>query len=123
MSRVALLAFNSRTEPKFPRGGGMTQLDAGSPPEVIRQFSEAVTLLRPEGGTLIGNALHAAADLLYQHGHPGNERLIVLVSDGADWKPRGEQGIGEIMEAVSEPIGLSESGRAPFSWPSMSGGS
>jgi hypothetical protein len=108
VSRIALLAFTTTTESKFPRGGGMTQLDAGSPAEVISQFREAVALLRPGGGTLIGNALHAAADLLYQHGHQGNERLIVLVSDGADWKPRGDQGIGEIMEATSEPIGLME---------------
>ncbi|GGN82562.1 hypothetical protein GCM10010112_60100 [Actinoplanes lobatus] len=108
VSRVALMSFTSTATPRFPRSGGMAQLDGGSPPEVIQEFREAVALLRPRGLTHIGNAIHAAADLLYQHGHPGNERLVVLVSDGADWAPRGDQGTGEIMEATSEPVGLME---------------
>ncbi|MDY7083803.1 MAG: vWA domain-containing protein [Actinomycetota bacterium] len=108
VSRVALMSFTSTTTPRFPRGGGMAQLDGGSPPEVVQQFREAVALLQPGGYTHIGNAIHAAADLLYQHGHPGNERLVVLVSDGADWAPRGESGTGEITEAISEPVGLME---------------
>src|SRR5205814_4184334 len=30
----------------------------------------------------------------------------VLVSDGADWAPRGERGTGEIREAITEPVSL-----------------
>jgi hypothetical protein len=108
ISRVALLGFNAQTTQRFPRGGGMEQLDAGSPESTVRQFREAVSLLLPQGGTRIGNALHAAADLLYQHGHPNNERLVVLVSDGADWSPRGENGTGELTEAIAEPVSLME---------------
>ncbi|MGY1762417.1 vWA domain-containing protein [Geodermatophilus sp. SYSU D00779] len=106
ISRVALIEFNQRTAMRFPRSGGMAELDASSDQEVIREFREGIALLRADGGTNIGNALHAAADLLYQHGHPGNERLCVLVSDGADWRPRGEQGTGEVVTGVDEPVSL-----------------
>ncbi|MGI5241638.1 VWA domain-containing protein [Dactylosporangium sp. CA-139066] len=108
ISRIALVSFEHTTEVRFPRGGGMAQLDASAPPEVISQFREAVSLLRPRGGTAIGNALHAAGDLLYQHGHQGNERLVVLVSDGAEWAPTGDLGTGEIIDAESEPVSMME---------------
>lgn len=106
VSRIALIEFNHETKRRFPRDGGMAQLDGGSPADVVEQFRNAVALLRAEGGTNIGNALHEAANLLYQHGHAGNERLIVLVSDGADWAPKGEMGSGEMVYAVEEPVSL-----------------
>ncbi|GHJ42841.1 hypothetical protein Cs7R123_01830 [Catellatospora sp. TT07R-123] len=106
VSRIAMLGFNTAATPRFPRQGGMAQLDGDSPPEVIAQFRDAITLLRADGGTSIGNALHAAADLIYQHGRPGNDRLVILVSDGADWVPRGEKATGEILEATTEPVSL-----------------
>ena len=106
VSRIALVEFNHETKRRFPRDGGMAQLDGGSPANVVEQFRNAVALLRAEGGTNIGNGLHEAANLLYQHGHAGNERLIVLVSDGADWAPKGELGSGEMVYAVEEPVSL-----------------
>ena len=106
VSRIALVEFTHETKRRFPRDGGMAQLDGGSSADVVEQFRNAVVLLRAEGGTNIGNALHEAANLLYQHGHAGNERLIVLVSDGADWAPKGEQGSGEMVYAVEEPVSL-----------------
>ncbi|MER7246997.1 vWA domain-containing protein [Kribbella sp. NPDC000426] len=106
VSRLALLEFNQSVRQKFPRGGGMAQLDGSSPDELVTDFRHAIALLRPEGATDIGNALHEAANLLYQHGRPGNEKLIVLVSDGANWTPSGEQGTGEIVHTVKEPVSL-----------------
>jgi hypothetical protein len=108
VSRIALVEFNRETRQVFPRGGGMAQLDGGSPADVVEEFRNAVTLLRARGGTNIGNALHEAANLLYQHGHAGNERLVVLVSDGANWAPKGEQGSGEMVNALEEPVSLME---------------
>jgi hypothetical protein len=108
VSRVALVGFDTKTDQRFPREAGMAQLDGGCPAGVIEQFRSAITLLRVENGagTDIGNALHEAANLLYQHGREGNERLIVLVSDGADWAPKGEQASGELVHTVEEPVSL-----------------
>lgn len=106
ISRLALVEFNHQTHQRFPRDGGMAQLDATSPTAQIDEFRQGLALLRPSGTTNIGNALHQAADLLYQHGHVGNEKLIVLVSDGADWTPKGEKGTGEVLFAAQEPVSL-----------------
>jgi Mg-chelatase subunit ChlD len=106
ISRLALVEFNHRTRQLFPPGGGMAQLDGSSPQHDIDAFSRSVKQLRPSGLTNIGNALYEAANLLQQHGHVGNEKLIVLASDGADWTPEGEEGSGEVLEAVSEPVSL-----------------
>lgn len=106
VSRLALVEFNHRTRQLFPRAGGMAQLDGSSPAKDVEEFRDGIAHLYPSGATQIGNALHEAADLLYQHGRVGNEKLIVLVSDGADWKPKGEQGSGEMVDAVMEPVSL-----------------
>ncbi|MEJ2856032.1 MULTISPECIES: vWA domain-containing protein [unclassified Saccharothrix] len=106
VSRLALLEFNTRVRHRFPRQGGMAQLDGSSPESLVTEFRHAVALLRPDGGTDIGNALHEAANLLYQHGRPGNEKLIVLVSDGANWSPAGDRGTGEVVHTVEEPVSL-----------------
>ncbi|MCP2167446.1 vWA domain-containing protein [Goodfellowiella coeruleoviolacea] len=106
VSRLALLEFNTHVRHRFPRQGGMAQLDGSSPESLVTEFRHAVALLRPNGGTDIGNALHEAANLLYQHGRPGNEKLIVLVSDGANWSPAGDQGTGEVVHTVEEPVSL-----------------
>jgi len=106
VSRLALLEFNREARQRFPRSGGMTQLDGSSPAQDVDEFRNGVALLRASGGTDIGNALHEAANLLYRYGRAGNEKLIVLVSDGADWKPKGEEGSGEMVYAVTEPVSL-----------------
>ncbi|MFI9785139.1 VWA domain-containing protein [Kitasatospora sp. NPDC051984] len=109
VSRLALVQFTHTTQQVFPRGGGMAELDAGSAGETVEEFRQAVTLLRPlNAGTNIGNALHDAANLLYHHGKPGNEKLVVLVSDGAHWAPKGDQGLGEVVRAAEEPVSLME---------------
>jgi len=106
VSRLALVQFNKRTRQLFPQGGGMAQLDGSSPRRDIDEFRRSVRELTSSGGTDIGNALYDAANLLYQYGHAGNEKLIVLVSDGADWEQKGEEGTGEMVEAVTEPVSL-----------------
>lgn len=108
VSRLALVAFTHTTRQIFPRGGGMAELDSATL-AAADEFRIAVSLLRPENaGTDIGNALHEAANLLYRYGKPGNEKLIVLVSDGAHWAPRGDRGLGEVVYAAQEPVSLME---------------
>jgi hypothetical protein len=84
----------------------MEQLDATSPEQLVTEYRHAVALLAPDGTTDIGNALHEAANLLYRHGRPGNDKLVVLVSDGATWVPSGDSGTGEVVETVKEPVSL-----------------
>ncbi|QKW33314.1 VWA domain-containing protein [Actinomadura sp. NAK00032] len=108
VSQVALVDFTERTAARFPRDGGMVELDGSSPPELINEFRAAIAVLAAQDGrgTDIGNALHEAANLLYYSGRPDNEKLIVLVSDGAHWTPRGDQGTGEVVRASEEPVSL-----------------
>ena len=106
ISRFALMEFDDRARHRFPREGGMVQLDATSPAQLVTEYRHAVALLAPNGTTDIGNALHEAANLLHQHGRPGNDKLIVLVSDGAEWTPAGDGGTGEVVNAVKEPVSL-----------------
>jgi hypothetical protein len=109
VSRIALVAFTERCETRFPRAGGMVEMDENAPPELVQQFRDAIALLQPEkAGTNIGNALNHAAELLDKHGRPGNDRLIVLLSDGADWKPKSGDDAGELVRGVDEPVSLME---------------
>ncbi|HLL06656.1 MAG TPA: vWA domain-containing protein [Myxococcaceae bacterium] len=109
VSRIALVAFTERCTARFPRGGGMVEMDENAPPELVQQFRDAIALLQPEkAGTNIGNALNHAAELLDKHGRPGNDRLIVLISDGADWKPKSGDDAGELVRGVDEPVSLME---------------
>ncbi|MFO0646580.1 MAG: vWA domain-containing protein [Polyangiales bacterium] len=102
-SKVALLAFNDQTRPFFPAKDGMVDFDANATQQLVKQFQDAIGLLTPGGGTDIGKALTAAQSLLVLHGQPGNERLIVLLSDGAD-VPQRRQGEGEILKDFEDPV-------------------
>jgi hypothetical protein len=106
VSRFALMEFDHRVRHRFPRGGGMVQLDATASGELVTEYRQAVARLAPDGMTDIGSALHEAANLLCRHGRPGNDKLVVLVSDGAEWTPDGEEGTGKVVRAVKEPVSL-----------------
>lgn len=109
MSRVALVAFTTSSSVRFPRGGGMAEIDENVSRAVIQEFSDAINLLQAEtAGTDIGQAIYYAAELLYRNGRPGNDRLIVLISDGANWQPKGQDATGEMVQAMQEPISLME---------------
>lgn len=108
VSRIALVAFTRESKVRFPRyGNGMSEIDGSSSPTLIKDFRDAIGLLRAEeAGTDIGQALHYAAELLHKHGHPGNERLIVLISDGADWQPKSSDATGEVLGGLEDPVSL-----------------
>jgi Mg-chelatase subunit ChlD len=105
-SRIALLRFATETEQRFPPGEGMVPLDASSPRELITGFEQAVRYLNVSGGTDIAGALLRAAELLDRHGKPGNDRLIVLVSDGRPWVAKTADATGEVVFAVDDPVSL-----------------
>jgi hypothetical protein len=103
VSRIALVSFTEECNNsciRFPRsGGGMVELDMYTQPALVQEFRDAIGLMRADGGTRIGPALEFAAQLLSRHSRPGNDRLVVLISDGASWKPKTEE------EATGEEIG------------------
>lgn len=109
VSKVALVSFTDNCSIRFPRKGqGMASLDGNSEAHEIQEFRSAIGLLQASGGTNIGKALHFAAELLYQHGTPENKRLIVLISDGASWTPKGIDSTGEVVAGVEDEVGLME---------------
>jgi hypothetical protein len=109
VSRIALVQFTDECRSVFPRAGGMAEMGADSTSNVINEFRHAIGQLIPQqAGTDIGRALHYASELLYRHGVPDNDALIVLVSDGAHWTPRGEEATGETVAAADDPVSLME---------------
>jgi hypothetical protein len=106
-SRVALVRFTTSCEVLFPVNAGMAEMSADSEPAVADAFRRAVTLMRPlNANTDIGGALHFASELLHRHGVPGNDQLVVLVSDGADFNPKGEEATGEAVAATTDAVSL-----------------
>jgi hypothetical protein len=109
ISRIALVAFTEQCRQRFPRAGGMEALDASSAPTLVQEFTDAIALLKPEdGSTDIGRALHFGAQILNTHGLPANDRLMVLISDGAHWRPESEEATGREVAAIEEPVSLME---------------
>lgn len=112
VSRIAIVSFThecSNNSVRFPRQGlGMAEVDANAPPNVIKDFRDAIGLMRWDdgGGTQIAPALHFAAELLHRHGRPDNDRLIVLISDGASWKPKGDDDIGREIGGLEDEVSL-----------------
>ncbi|HYL72666.1 MAG TPA: vWA domain-containing protein [Bryobacteraceae bacterium] len=109
-SRIALVGFGTSSRLLFPYQEGMLQLDQATPIESLRRFRDIIATLQADmGGTRIGLAISFAASHLSRYGNPANERLIVLLSDGADWTPAKADQTGEILEQVSEePVSLME---------------
>ncbi|MFD5517697.1 vWA domain-containing protein [Streptomyces sp. NPDC127066] len=105
-SRIALMEFTRTARQVFPHGGGMAEFDADSANTVVSDFERAIDAIYPlkKQGTHIGNALHEASDLLRRYGKPGNEQLIVLVSDGGDWVQPGVETTGEVADAYENPV-------------------
>jgi hypothetical protein len=104
-SRVALLSFADQVHQRFPESG-MVSLDAGSSTTVVDAFLDAVDRLHPRGGTNMNEGILHAAELLDLHGKTGNERLVVLVSDGKAWSPKGADSAGEMVATVDDPVSL-----------------
>jgi hypothetical protein len=112
VSRIAIVSFThecNNNSIRFPRQGlGMAEIDANAPANIIKDFRDAIGLMRWDdgGGTKIAPALHFAAQLLHNHGRPDNDRLIVLISDGASWKPKGDDDIGREIGGLEDEVSL-----------------
>jgi Mg-chelatase subunit ChlD len=108
LARFALVAFASNCKLVFPPLGGMAELDENTPEQSRAELEQAIGRLQPRGDTDLGRALKFAGELLAKHSAPGNDRLIVLISDGADSANDGD-GDGEMLYGVAAPLSLVES--------------
>lgn len=107
-SRMALVSFGVSSHLEFPGSEGMVEIDGNATPTLIQQFKDRIATLAPRNeATNIAQALQFAASHLSNFGRPGNERLIVLLSDGADWHPKGDEATGEMLDsALDDPVSL-----------------
>ena len=107
-SRMALVSFGTSSLLEFPAREGMVEIDGNASTALIQQFKDRIATLAPRNeATNIAQALQYAASHLSNHGRPGNERLIVLLSDGADWHPKGDEATGEMLDsALDDPVSL-----------------
>lgn len=107
--RIALVSFTTQCEVRFPDAGGMQEIRPGEARAVLNRFADAVDDLQPTDaqGTDIAQALHVAAELLQLHGKSGNDKLIILISDGAHWVDADEEtSIGKTVRILEEPVSL-----------------
>lgn len=108
-ARVALVRFTTTSACVFPPQEGMVDLADGGDARLLDEFRQAIAVLdAEEAGTDIGQALQYASELLYRHGAPHNDRMIVLVSDGATWSEKGMEATGEMLLASEDPVSLLE---------------
>ncbi|MFD5492944.1 VWA domain-containing protein [Streptomyces sp. NPDC001812] len=110
VTRFALISFELTPRVIFPGGDGMAEVTTAPGDRSLEQLRGAVTLLKEYDGrpTDIGRALHRAAELLHRHGVPDNDKLIVLVSDGAHWAPMSEDRSGESVAGIDDPVSTME---------------
>jgi Mg-chelatase subunit ChlD len=109
LARFALVAFADDCRLVFPALGGMAELDENTPKQILSELETAITRLQPKGDTNLGRALKFAGELLAKHSAPGNDRLIVLISDGAEGASDGGEGEGDMLQGVEAPVSLASS--------------
>ncbi len=108
--RLALLGFTTQSSVLFPRSGGLQDLDPEASPEVFQEFLAATDELTPQPGpgTDIGQALHMGAEHLRRYGKAGNDRLFILISDGAHSEQDEDEAdrYGRTVQFLNDPVSL-----------------
>ncbi len=116
VSSIAALAFGKNAKMLYPSEIAMRKITEENQLDSIRQSVKNVTKTGLEkigvdrSGTIIASALKMASDLLDMYAQENNEKMIVLLSDGADWQEDSkEQSIGEIVRTSNDPAVLADS--------------
>lgn len=110
--RMALLGFTTQSHVLFPRSGGLQDLDPEAHPDVFQEFLAATDELTPQPGpgTDIGQALHRGAEHLRRYGKAGNDRLFILISDGAHSEQDEDEAeadrYGKTVQFLNDPVSL-----------------
>jgi|GEM_PF-3415508 len=117
VSRLAILAFGSTTAMLYPTRPVMEELTSV---EKIKQIRVALRQNLSDDGlrvlkvvrnpTNIAAVLSAAADVLNRSFLEETEKVLVLLSDGANWDEKTDPGAeGEIVSATEDPAALADS--------------
>ncbi|MCX6580009.1 MAG: caspase family protein [Candidatus Aminicenantes bacterium] len=117
LSSIAAIVFGQNTRMLYPRQDGAmeelkTEIQITEMRDSIRDLShlglERLKVERTQ--TNISNAIRYAAELLDYHAQEGNEKMILLLSDGADWVEDNE-GVsdGEVVSTLHDPAILADS--------------
>jgi hypothetical protein len=116
VSRIAAMLFGSNTRMLYPLEPGMVELRTQAQ---LLEFGNCIRYLNSVGlerlgvdrtHTQISGALRYATELLDYHAQENNEKVVVLLSDGADWTEDSE-GVseGEIVRTSHDPAVLADS--------------
>lgn len=116
VSSIAVVAFGKNAKMLYPFDIEMIKVvdesQLGSIRESIKHVND-VGLSKigiDRKGTVISNGLIMASDLLDLYAQENNEKMIVLLSDGADWlEDSKDKGIGEIIRTSNDPAVLADS--------------
>lgn len=114
VSRIAAVAFASNATMLYPPSPEMVELRNEAQVEEIRASTRNLSIIGlgrigvERNGTDISAGMRYAAELLDYYYQEGNEKMIVLLSDGAHWKEDTESE-GEIISTSQDPSILADS--------------
>jgi len=117
VSRIAVVLFGANTRMLYPlQDVMMVELESETQ---IEEMRESIRYLNQVGlerlrvdrmHTDISGALRYAAELLDYYAQEGNEKMLVLLSDGADWtEDTAGESDGEIVRTTHDPAVLADS--------------
>jgi hypothetical protein len=116
VSSIAAVAFGKNAKMLYPFEVEMRKVTDESQLGLIRESIKHVNgagltkIGVDRNGTVISNALKMAGDLLDLYAQENNEKMIVLLSDGADWQEDiKDRSIGEIVRTSNDPAVLADS--------------
>jgi len=116
VSKIAFVVFGGNSCVFFPRqSSDMTELNHEiTTMELLDDIKKIndYSLKRlgvDRSRTNISQAIEYAADMLNYHSYEGNEKTILLLSDGADWQESNEYtSLGEPMPTANDPATLAD---------------
>jgi Mg-chelatase subunit ChlD len=116
VSSIAAIVFGKNAKMLYPLEVEMQKLtdenQLGKIRESIRLINDAglAKIGVDRNGTVISNALKLASDLLDLYAQENNEKMIILLSDGADWhEDIKDKSIGEVVPTSHDPAILADS--------------
>lgn len=116
VSSLAVVAFGKNAKMLYPFTVEMKRVtdenQLGSIRESIKHVNNAGLgkIGVDRAGTVISSALKMASDLLDLYAQENNEKMVVLLSDGADWQEDSkDRSIGEVVRTSNDPAVLADS--------------
>ncbi len=115
ISNIAILVFSSEIASLFPPTSlSMTEVKQATRPDLQKSLrmlngSYLSENILYRGGTNLVAALHKAMDTFDMCSQEENERLLLLLSDGADWtRKTDENRDGEVSGMTDDPVEMAE---------------